>query len=240
MALLFNPKVIILAGGLGTRLRSVVAEVPKVLAPVEGKPFLAVMLKWLKKNGLSHVTLSLGYKAEQVIAIIPNLAEQLSMTIDYVVEEEPIGTLGGLSLVLSKTNFEPCIVINGDTFVDIDLEHFYMTHFPSNIDAALALISVDDPARYGTVTVKDEAYIEHFVEKGQCKADSAWINAGVYYLSQSAITKIKSYRSGSIETDFFAEQPELIGYSKYSDTKFIDIGTPESYAQAPLVLKEFL
>ena len=111
---------VILAGGLGTRLRSVVSEVPKCMAPVDGKPFLQYMLEWLSRFDVSHVVLSVGYLREVIFAFIDS--REWPFEISYAVEEEPLGTGGGIRLALTKCREDRVIVLNGDTFFNVDLK----------------------------------------------------------------------------------------------------------------------
>ena len=129
---MFKPKqnlldevpVVVLAGGLGSRLKSVVSDRPKILAQVNGKPFLALLLQWLVNQGVKKVSFSLGYMADLVVEQLLHYADQYSIDISYVIEEEPLGTLGGLSLSLIELDASESIVINGDTFVEVNLTKF--------------------------------------------------------------------------------------------------------------------
>ncbi|WP_076410860.1 sugar phosphate nucleotidyltransferase [Shewanella sp. UCD-KL12] len=233
------PPVVILAGGLGTRLRSMVADRPKILAPIDGKPFLYILIQWLKAQGVHRLIFSLGYKAEQVIKALSLYRELDGVRVEYVIEAEPKGTLGGLSLALNRLSVDECLVINGDTFVDLDLNHFLYQHRNRN-SAALATVKVNDPSRYGCLTFKNEDVIESFEEKSALQRVHSWINAGIYYFSSEATNVIKTFDKGAIEQEFFSNRKLELAYSKYSDCSFLDIGTPESYGRAAKVLKEYL
>lgn len=233
------PPVIVLAGGMGTRLRSVVSDRPKLLAPIAGKPFLEILLQWLVSQEVSHVIFSLGFESELIISALENSSPFAGLTTSFVVESEPRGTLGGVSLVCEKKGIDECIVINGDTFVDLNLSSFVGYH-QGRDQAAIAIVEVENPERYGSVTLKDELYIDTFIEKKQTTARHSWVNAGVYYFNKQAVKSIMSFSSGSIETDYFSDGSVALGYSKFSNTSFIDIGTPESYSGASIFLKDYL
>jgi len=233
------PPVIVLAGGMGTRLRGVVSDRPKLLAPIAGKPFLEILLQWLASQEVSQVIFSLGFESELIVSALENSNSFSGLTTSFVVESEPRGTLGGLSLVCKKKRIDECIVINGDTFVDLNLSSFVAHHQGRN-QAAIAIVEVENPERYGSVTFKDEFYINTFIEKKKTTRRNSWVNAGVYYFNKQAIQSIMNFSFGSIETDYFCDESVALGYSKFSNTPFIDIGTPESYSSAPMFLKDYL
>jgi histidinol-phosphate phosphatase family protein len=141
-------EVIVLAGGLGTRLRSVVKEIPKCLAPVNGRPFLGYLLDWLVSQEVNHVVFSVGYLREQVIDYVKS--NQWSFTYDFAVEEEPLGTGGGIRLALGKCHESQVFVVNGDTFYPVDLKSI-----PFTFAITLALKPMKDFDRYGSVSVSE-------------------------------------------------------------------------------------
>ena len=141
-------EVIVLAGGLGTRLRSVVKEIPKCLAPVNGRPFLGYLLDWLVSQEVNHVVFSVGYLREQVIDYVQS--NQWSFTYDFAVEEEPLGTGGGIRLALGKCHESQVFVVNGDTFYPVDLKSI-----PFTFAITLALKPMKDFDRYGSVSVSE-------------------------------------------------------------------------------------
>lgn len=232
--------VIVLAGGLGSRLKSVVSDRPKILAQIEGKPFLAILLQWLVSQGVSRVTFSLGYMAEQVIEQLLLYKTKIPLEITYVVEPQPIGTLGGLSLALNKQNITESIVINGDTFVDVNLAQFVNDMRAKNSDMGLVSIQVNNVSRYGQVLLNDDGMVNEFIEKESNNTSAGWINAGIYYFSADTINKLVKCHSGSIEYDFLIPHCKQLKSFKVTQGRFIDIGTPESYQQAPLVLQEYI
>ena len=232
--------VVILAGGQGTRLRTVISNKPKILAPIGGVPFLYILLNWLAQEGVKDIVFSLGFGAQQVIDALEKLRGSHQLSIRYSVEPEPLGTLGGLSYTLNQFHLEECMVINGDTFVDVKLSAFIEQQRAINSFSGLVAKFVDDTSRYGRLAFKNETYVASFVEKNSDLQTSGWINAGVYYLSSQAIDLVMKNSFGSIEINFLSKYVDLLTYFKVKQGRFIDIGTPESYGQADSVLKEFI
>lgn len=175
-------EIIILAGGLGTRLRSVVSEVPKCMAPVAGKPFLWYLLKYLARYDVSKVVLSVGYLREVIYKWIDEVRDDFSFGFDYAVEEEPLGTGGGIKLALSKTLADDVLVLNGDTYFNVDLNVFYEEHHSHSAAVSLALKPMAVFDRYGAVEVDENCVIKAFHEKQYCKA--GLINGGVYLINK--------------------------------------------------------
>ncbi|WP_206484739.1 sugar phosphate nucleotidyltransferase [Thalassotalea sp. G2M2-11] len=235
-----NPlPVVVLAGGLGTRLRSVVADKPKIMAPINDIPFVEILLKWLKQQGMNRVIFSLGYKAELVLPTIKRLARELCLDIDTVIEPSPKGTLGGLNYTLSQTSTGECIVINGDTFIDVDLTRFVTTMQKRQSDMGIGVVEVPNVARFGQVKFKNDEFVAQFIEKDEGNSSKGWINAGVYYFSADTVSEFHQYNCGSIEQDFLIPQLNRLHYFKVELGLFIDIGTPESFKQAAEVLREY-
>lgn len=227
-------EVIILAGGLGTRLRSEVKDVPKCMAPVVGKPFLWYLLKDLKKcNNVTRVILSVGYLREVIFEWIPTIQDEFPFTFDYAVEEEPLGTGGGIRLAMEKVTENEAVILNGDTYFAVDLNELVAAH-KAQTDAKLtiALKPMKDFDRYGTVTSDAEGRVLKFNEKQPCKDGN--INGGVYVLSKDESIFEGLPRKFSFETAVMQEKCGKTGclfgvaYNGY----FIDIGIPEDYHKA--------
>jgi len=219
----------ILAGGLGTRLRSMVADRPKVLAEIHERPFLAYLLDQLATVGVRNVVICTGYLGEQVQAIFGNAYGE--MQLHYSQESSPMGTAGALRLALPKLESDPVLVMNGDTFCAIDLERFYAWHRDRGARATMALIKVNDAARYGRVRVDPEGVVVHFAEKSE-GSGPAWVNAGIYLVDRALLETIETNRLVSLEKEIF---PAWIGKGLYGylcGGRFLDIGTPQSYADA--------
>ena len=220
---------IILAGGLGTRLRSVVSEVPKCMAPVDGRPFLQYMLEWLSRYDVSHVVLSVGYLREVIFSYMDSRAWPFE--ISYAVEEEPLGTGGGIRLALTKCREDRVIVLNGDTFFDVDLDALSFT-----APVTLALKPMRNFDRYGAVDWDGEL-VTGFHEKAACA--EGLINGGVYALVRSQLDFAFQPKRFSFEKDLL--EPLAAGHlvaGQVQDGYFIDIGIPEDYARAQRELPE--
>lgn len=219
---------VILAGGMGTRLRSVVSELPKCMAPVSGKPFLHYIVSSLETFGFDHIIFSLGYKHECIEEWIASL--KCSARLDFVVEEEPLGTGGGVRFALSRAREDDVFVLNGDTFFDVDYADMLELHRSSGASATLALRPMRDFDRYGTVTLgEDGSSVTAFLEKKHC--DEGLINGGVYVIHRNALASLPE--KFSMEKDFFEQivgDGRVAGY--VSDGYFIDIGIPSDYAKA--------
>lgn len=217
----------ILAGGLGTRLRSVVPDRPKVLAPIGKRLFIDVLLDWLEGQGARHVVFFLGHRAEQVTRHL-SAAPRPELTIETVVEPEPLGTAGAVAFGRAHLGVA-AIVMNGDTFVDCDLEAFAAAALSDPAPASLVAVHQEDTSRYGRIEVRGDR-LAGFQEK--INGRSGLINAGIYLLKEAALTRIQKIKSGSIERDYFARLPSESVMVWQTRGRFIDIGTPESLAAA--------
>lgn len=228
------PDLIILAGGKGTRLQHIVNEVPKPMAPVAGKPFLDYLLHYVVKCGFRRIFLSVGYKKENIISHYGK--HFMGADLYYVIEDEPLGTGGGVKLAMQHTQTEEAVVLNGDTFVHTnpaDLLHF---HRDKKSSVSVMLKTMPKPDRYGTVTLKDNI-ITAFEEK-QPGLKEGLINAGVYCISKSIHWPDED--SFSFETRILqplADARQLAGM--VTDGFFIDIGIPEDYYRANDIFKTF-
>jgi D-glycero-alpha-D-manno-heptose 1-phosphate guanylyltransferase len=224
-----NLSAAILVGGFGTRLRAVVADRQKVLAEVNNRPFLSYILDQLASSGIQNVVLCTGYHAEQVKEIIGNTYK--SLQIDYSVEDIPLGTAGAIRQALPILKSDPFLVLNGDSFCEFSLASLWDFHQESHARATLLLQEVEDTSRYGRVEVDSNGEVKQFIEKNE-RGGRGWINAGVYLLNQSLIQRIEPGKNISIEKDIF---PNWIGQGLFGfqgQGRFLDIGTPESYALA--------
>jgi D-glycero-alpha-D-manno-heptose 1-phosphate guanylyltransferase len=235
--------VIILAGGLGTRLRSVVNEVPKCMASVAGKPFLYYLLEYLTKCNtgiecqahndayIRKVILSVGYLREVIFEWIDENGNQFPFEFDFAVEEAPLGTGGAIKLALQKTVCNKVLILNGDTFFDIDLHRFYIFSTFSNSKICIALKQMEDFNRYGTVTLDGNGIIHSFNEKQHCR--EGLINGGVYLIDKTKCDLTNMPEKFSFETDVLQKEVTQGNLSGYVDGGyFIDIGIPEDYAKA--------
>lgn len=225
-------EVIILAGGLGTRLRSVVADVPKCMAPVAGKPFLWYLLKYLTKYPVNRVILSVGYLRDVIFDWIDSNKNEFPFEFDYAIEEEPLGTGGGIKLALSKAQDPYVIILNGDTFFDVNLDALCQWHYNSKKNITLALKLMKNFNRYGTVSL-DSIYgtIISFNEKQYC--DEGLINGGVYIINNNSsifegLPEKFSFETAVLEPQCATQNLQGVVQDGY----FIDIGIPEDYEKA--------
>ncbi len=220
---------LILVGGLGTRLRPVLCDRPKALAPVAGRPFLGFLLDQLQAGGIRRAVLCTGYRAHQVEATFGRRYGDLALT--YSREETPLGTGGALRLALSQVDADLTLVLNGDSYVDCPLAEFHDWHHDRGFAGSLLLTWVEDAARFGTVETDESGRITAFREK-QGLARPGWINAGVYLLARRLLEEVPEGRPVSLEREMFPAwlAGGLGGYARRA--AFLDVGTPESLAQA--------
>lgn len=228
---------IILAGGLGTRLRSVVNDVPKCMAPVAGRPFLWYLLKHLTKYDVTTVILSVGYLREIIYKWIDEVKNEFPFSFDYAIEKEPLGTGGGIRLALNKAVTDNVLVLNGDTFFNVDIDELMKRHITSRKAVTLALKPMKQFERYGTVDlVNADGMIIAFNEKRYC--EEGLINGGVYIINRQTPIFDNIPHKCSFETTVLEPQCKkgaLLGVVQ--NGYFIDIGIPEDYRKANI---EFL
>ena len=225
----------VLAGGLGTRLAGALGDLPKVLAPVAGRPFLDHMLDRLAEEGAKRVVLCLGYRAERVLA---HLDRHPRADLELVASVEPSarGTAGAIAHAYEKLRSDPVMVINGDTFVDADFGAFASHFRASKAPAAILCVRVADPAAGGRLDIDLDDRIVRFREKPTHASETSWISAGVYLFGRAILERIAELRLGSLERDVFEVLPPGTVLAWKTDGRFIDIGTPESLTTAAEVI----
>ena len=224
-----NVTAAILAGGLGTRLRSVVKDRPKVLAEIGGRPFLAYLLDQLAVVKVKSIVLCTGYRGEQVQEMFGDSYAGVGLV--YSRESSPLGTAGALRLALPLFEFDSILVMNGDSFFGMDLSAFWEWHRAHSASGTLSLVEVADTTRYGRVHVDSGGAVVRFEEKSDTGMPGC-INAGVYLLARHLLLTIPTNRPVSLERDMF---PSWVGKRLYGykcEGCFLDIGTPEAYAVA--------
>jgi len=224
-----NVSVAVLAGGLGTRLRSVVADRPKVLAEIRAQPFLGYLLDQIAAAGCRSVVLCTGYLGDQIERTFGENHGPLRLI--YSREQEPLGTAGALKLAITLFESDPVLVMNGDSFCAIDIKAYWDWHCQRQATASMALTRVARSERFGRVKLDSDARVIEFVEKHH-GSGAAWINAGVYFLSQEVLRSIPNDAHVSLEREVF---PRWIGrdlYGYVSAGPFLDIGTPDDFAAA--------
>ena len=229
---------IILAGGMGTRLKTIISDLPKPMAPIMNVPFLTYQLNYLKHFGIKKVIFSVGFLSEKIIAHYNQSFENIN--IEYSIEKNPLGTGGGIRMAMSNLNEDLVLILNGDSFFDLNLEQFYNLHLEQKAEFSLALRYVNNSERYGNIEFNSSNQITSFIEKNQLN-QSGYINAGVYILSKKLyLENTKPNINFSIEKDFFEKQLNqlIIKGFEFKDY-FIDIGIPEDYLKAQDDFKEF-
>jgi D-glycero-alpha-D-manno-heptose 1-phosphate guanylyltransferase len=233
--------IVILCGGLGTRLRSVVNDQPKVLAPVKKRPFLMYIIDHLRSQGLGeNIWLSTGYLADQ-LSVFAESVDQPEQRVRCIEEKERLGTGGALRFVVKEAAIEgPFLALNGDTWFDAPLRTLAVESMVRNPgEWVVALTTMKHSDRYGTVVFdpKDRKVLE-FTEKHTIGSDAEWINAGVYLAWSSSFVKHDFPDRFSLETEGF---PQLMKHDElyarpFPTARFLDIGIPEDYAKAEAIL----
>jgi D-glycero-alpha-D-manno-heptose 1-phosphate guanylyltransferase len=224
---------IVLAGGFGTRLRQVVAHVPKPMAPVAGHPFLEILLRSLAQKGFSRVVLSLGFMAEKISGHFgPRFA---GLDLAYVLEATPLGTGGATRLAAEACTQDHVYVFNGDTYLDLEVE-LLEQQWQAKRHPIVVSRQVPDTARYGRL-VLDGDRITSFAEKGI--SGPGLINAGCYVLARDALARFSLNQPFSIETDYLVPEVARATVDVFvTKGMFIDIGIPEDYAKAQTLLAD--
>ncbi|MBP1639713.1 MAG: Nucleotidyl transferase [Bacteroidetes bacterium] len=217
---------IVLAGGFGTRLQSVVNDRPKCLAPIRELPFLAYLFHYLHREGITRIILSLGYKHELVEEWLRHYSSPVPT--EVVIEHEPLGTGGGIKFALQKVTDDNVLVVNGDTLFSINVPDLLKSHRKNGCSVTLGLKPMQDFDRYGTVDF-DGKYITAFREKQYCK--NGLINGGVFILNKEALQTMPA--KFSMEQDFLSVEVDKKNVGGHiEDAYFIDIGIPSDYEKA--------
>lgn len=229
---------IILAGGFGTRLQTIVNDVPKPMAPINNEPFLNYIFDYLKYYHIQHVVLSTGYLSHKITEYYQEKFKDI--TISYAKEETPLGTGGGIRLALQQCKTNNVLVLNGDSFFDIDINRYYQNHLLAQSNFSLALRKVENAGRYGTINLLNNNQIKAFKEKDN-QSIPGLINGGVYILNRKLfLIETVENLNFSIEKDFYEQRIyELQMYGFEYDGYFIDIGIPEDYNKAQYDFKRF-
>ncbi len=225
---------IILAGGLGTRLRSVVTDVPKCMAPIHDIPFLQFVIDYALKQGINKIILSVGYKKELIQQYFAN--KKLSFQLDYCEELEPLGTGGAVKKALEMCNTNDVLILNGDTFFEYSLNDFYKAS--PTADALIATTPMHNFDRYGSIITDAQNKITAFAEKRF--TENGNINTGVYVINKEQFLSIKMNEKFSLEKDYFEaylNKSNIVAVP--TKGYFIDIGIPQDYAKARHDLPHF-
>jgi D-glycero-alpha-D-manno-heptose 1-phosphate guanylyltransferase len=228
---------IILAGGLGTRLQKVVQDVPKPMSPIRERPFLEYQMDFWIGQGITKFVLSVGYLNH---IIIDHFGDSYhSASIDYIVEDEELGT-GGALLFAAQGLTDTFLVLNGDTFFEVDLNNLITFHMKQQSELTLSLFKSNQLGRYMGVELEDNGEILSLQSEGNELTLLA--NGGVYLVNASALKRLnyKQYTKSSLENNLLPQFITLGGglYGFESSGKFIDIGVPEDYNRAQEILKD--
>jgi D-glycero-alpha-D-manno-heptose 1-phosphate guanylyltransferase len=226
---------IVLAGGLGTRLKSVIADLPKSLAPVAGRPFLAYLLDHAKKQGIDKFIFALGYKTELIETFVRKYLPEESYS--FSIEKEPLGTGGAIYKACKQVSASDTIVLNADTFFGIQYSQLAGLHEQRKAACTLALKPMKDFDRYGAVNTDEKNIVRGFSEKKY--QSTGKINGGVYALGTESFLQKSFPDIFSFEKDYLEKEctkGNILGL--VSDAYFIDIGVPEDYKRAQTELPE--
>lgn len=225
---------IILAGGLGTRLKEVIKDLPKPMAPVNGKPFLQYILDWLSSYPVKKIILSVGYKYEAIKDYFGDNYGKIP--IEYAIENEPLGTGGGIKKALEKTTENAVVIINGDTYFPININELHNFHINNISSVTISLKRMEKFDRYGAVSLKGNV-ITRFEEKKYC--ENGLINGGIYMVNKEMSSLMLTYPDKfSFEKDLLETRLKT-GFVQgiVFDESFIDIGIPEDYIKSQSILK---
>jgi D-glycero-alpha-D-manno-heptose 1-phosphate guanylyltransferase len=218
---------IVLAGGFGTRLRDVVSDLPKPMAPVAGRPFLEILLTKLAQKGFTRVVLSLGFMSEKIVAYFGD--SYMGMALVYEIESEPLGTGGAIRMALLRCETDHAFIFNGDTYLDVEVKEmealWQSAHHP-----VIVVREVPDTTRFGRIEIY-HGRINAFLEKGM--SGQGFINAGCYLLPKNALDDFPLGQCFSLETDFFVKYLQRVQFNGFiTHGHFIDIGVPDDYKLA--------
>lgn len=222
---------VILAGGYGTRLRQVVADVPKPMAPIRGRPFLEIQLEMLSGKGFGHAVLAVGYLGQMIIDHFGDRFRDIELS--YTVEDSPLGTGGAMQMALRRCRSDRVFILNGDTYLDLDCDAADRV-WQTDHQGVIVGRAVPDTARYGRLDVAD-GRVNGMVEKGA--GGPGVINAGCYLLNRCQLTDLDLVTPFSFETDYLARQLPISPFHLFvAAGLFIDIGVPEDFARAQDIL----
>ncbi len=222
---------IILAGGFGTRLRAVVPDIPKPMAPVAGRPFLDLLLRNLSRQGVSRVVLSLGYKAEVITSHFGHRYRDMALV--YAIEDAPLGTGGAVRQALAHCHSDRAVVLNGDTYLDIEISQLEDL-WQRNGQPLIVAREVADTARYGRLEAENDR-VMRFAEKAA--SGPGLINVGCYLFPKYLLDAFPLGQPFSLEQDFLVEAVQRESFGLFvTRGRFIDIGVPEDYTRAQVEL----
>lgn len=231
-----NIDVVVLCGGMGTRLKGILGDNPKPMAKIDERPFLDILVGYTATFGFKRFILCAGYKAESIQEYYKSKKSRVEILI--IEEEELLGTGGAVKNAEALIQSSPFLILNGDSFFDIDLCKFIDFHLSKKALLSVALISAKDAKDYGSIEIDSLDRVVRFSEKEKAGRGSL-INAGIYLFNSEVLSLMPSNKKFSLEYDFF---PKIVGrefYGYLAKGLFVDIGTPERYIQARQLLKDF-
>ena len=225
---------IVLAGGLGTRLRGIVDDIPKPMAPVQGRPFVAFVLDQLVEAGFETAIFAAGYRHEAIQSYFG--ADYRGLALRYSVEREPLGTGGAIRLACEQAYARDVFVLNGDTYLELDFRAMMEAHVRAASHLSMAICHVPDVARYGALDIGDDL-VHGFLEKG--RSGPGWINGGTYVLGTELRARLPPQGAFSFEHDLLEPEVGSIRPLAFqSSGLFIDIGSPEDYARIQQIFSQ--
>ena len=221
--------VVILCGGLGKRLQSVVEDRPKPMAEIGNRPFLDILIDYLTDAGFRRCILCTGYMGDLIKQHYQN--KKGFLQIIFSEERSPLGTAGAIKNAERFIGTSPFLVVNGDSYCEVDLKGFLGFHLEMKALASIVLASIEDAGDYGNVTLGKQHRIVGFVEKAGCRKDT-FISAGIYLFQKDILSLIPAEQNYSLEKEFFPAIVNKEFYGYLCDKALIDIGTPQRYRKA--------
>jgi D-glycero-alpha-D-manno-heptose 1-phosphate guanylyltransferase len=216
--------VVILCGGLGTRLRGILNDRPKVMAEISGKPFLDILINYIKRFGFTRFILCVGYMGDVIKEYYRKKSSDIAIL--FSEEREPLGTAGAIKNAEKLIHGEMFLVLNGDSICKIDLEDFLRFHKSKRALLSIVLTTIESPIDYGVIRLDKDQKIISFSEKTSVHGLSL-INAGIYLMNRSVLGDIPPCQRFSLEYDLFPKILDKGIYGYVTDERLLDIGTPE-------------
>ncbi|MBI5180531.1 MAG: NTP transferase domain-containing protein [Nitrospirae bacterium] len=220
--------VVILCGGLGTRLRPVTGDLPKVLVNICGRPFIDLLVEGLQQWGFKRFILCVGYMSELVIY---HIRQKKDWQVEFSEEKVPLGTGGAIKKAIPLIGSETFLVVNGDTICDVDYSKFYEFHIHNNGILSIALTMTRNSGEYGSVSIDNENRIENFREK-ENKNGKCLVSAGIYMMNKAIVNWMPGNIKFSLEYDVFPNIQRDLCHGFITNSKLIDIGTPHRFENA--------
>ena len=219
-------KALILAGGKGTRLRMEIGDIPKVMAPVAGKPFLSYIIAQLGEQGITDICLGVGYLYKNIMEYFQD-GSRFGVNLSYSIEKQPLGTGGAIKNAATQLS-DPFLILNGDSYFDINFGELIRFHRIKSGVITMAVTKEKDASRYGSVQLDQENRVTAFMEK-TTSMTTTLINSGIYIINKSILRDIPGHVPVSLENDVLPRFVNKDFFGLIAERFFIDIGTPSSY-----------